>query len=159
MVDPAVAEFWASWQDNNEGVGLEDVDITGADAAIAWGRARAEIVWIRLGHTHETYFSAGDKHPADDAPDEYVPHWPPQVPPGGWWQPPPRPTLDDVEAVAKKVRAREIDAEQASRWAEERLAMVSRYDEGVDMPTLRALGELRGDLGPEIFAASPTHDR
>jgi hypothetical protein len=82
LVDPASACFWVSWQHETEGL-LGDVDIVGADAAIAWGRQRSEVVRIRLGDFENTYFSAGDEH-VDD-----LPLWPPEgPPPGGWWSPP-----------------------------------------------------------------------
>jgi hypothetical protein len=65
-VDPKTAIFWSSWQD--DGV-LEDAEIAGADSAVAWGRARSDRVFIRLGHTEDTYYSAGAEHV------EY-PEWP-----------------------------------------------------------------------------------
>jgi hypothetical protein len=76
MVDPDTSSFWVSWQEE----GLADViewrdDIVGAEAAIAWGRERAAVVVIRLGHTGDTYFSAGD------IADPSVPSWPPRTPP------------------------------------------------------------------------------
>jgi len=87
MVDPAVARFWASWQDDDlDGPAalLEEVDLDSADAAIAWGRKRSEIVLIRLGHRGDTYFSAGSSQPRDDP----MPAWPPPAPPpDGWWSP------------------------------------------------------------------------
>ena len=87
MVDPTVARFWASWQDDaldGPAALLEDVDLESADAAIAWGWARAEIVLIRLGHRGDTYFSAGSSQPQDDS----MSAWPPaSPPPDGWWSP------------------------------------------------------------------------
>jgi hypothetical protein len=89
MVDPGSSRFRVSWQDEDEDEDdtLEDAEIDTAEAAIAWGRKRASVVWIRLGHRGDTYFSAGDEHPADDDPDnEPVPHWPPASPPSdSWW--------------------------------------------------------------------------
>jgi len=38
MVDPAVTDFWVSWQDDRA---LEDEVIRGADAAIRWGQERS----------------------------------------------------------------------------------------------------------------------
>src|SRR5687767_6132272 len=81
MIDPALASFHVSWQDEGEAGALEDDEVFGADDAIAWGRERSPVVWIRLGNRGDTYFSAGDEHPADDDPDEFVPHWPPDGPP------------------------------------------------------------------------------
>src|SRR6266576_1302273 len=51
MVDPACAHFWVSWQNDDGGEGaLEDNEVVGAEAAIAWGRKRSAEIWIRLGH-------------------------------------------------------------------------------------------------------------
>ena len=91
LADPASSVFWASWQPNDEAArraGLvENVEIVGADAAIAWGRERSDVVRIRLGHHSGTYFSAG----ADQA-DAFVeggktaPRRPPaHEPDDGWW--------------------------------------------------------------------------
>ena len=83
LVDPVDAPFWVSWQHETEGL-LGDVTIAGADAAIKWGRARSDVVRIRLGSTEDTYFSAGEEH-VDD-----LPLWPPTAPPAdGWWSAPP----------------------------------------------------------------------
>ena len=50
MVSPD-SRFSASWQSNEEGL-LEDCpECANADEAIAWGRARAATVLIRLGHS------------------------------------------------------------------------------------------------------------
>jgi hypothetical protein len=83
MVDPARATFWASWQTGDRA--LEDVEIVGAEEAIAWGNERADVVYIRLGHTDGTYFSAGaaEENDLDEPPP---PRWPPAgPPPEGWW--------------------------------------------------------------------------
>ena len=42
MVHPASTRFWASWQDEGETQPLDDIEIDGAEAAIAWGRERSE---------------------------------------------------------------------------------------------------------------------
>jgi hypothetical protein len=80
MVDPETSLFWVSWQENEPDDPVDD-EIRGAEAAIAWGRERADVVFIRLGHDGDTYFSAGVVHPG---PDEYddapLPEWPPQKP-------------------------------------------------------------------------------
>jgi hypothetical protein len=81
LVDPEGTLFWASWQHDVEGL-LDNVDIRGADAAIAWGRERASVVLIRLGSDENTFFSAGDE------PRPELPAWPPSAPPEGWWTPP-----------------------------------------------------------------------
>jgi hypothetical protein len=83
MVDPETSLFWVSWQND----AADDViewrdDVLGAEAAIAWGRRRADVVVIRLGHAGGTYFSAGSR------PDASIPSWPPQTPPPeGWFRP------------------------------------------------------------------------
>lgn len=87
MIDPASAKFWASWQDEDADGPLDDVDLDGAGAAIAWGRERSSVVLIRLGNRGDTYFSAGEEHVEDDE-DDPMPQWPPEgPPPGGWWDP------------------------------------------------------------------------
>ena len=60
MIDPETGLFWASWQHDGDGVPnpgvLENIELVGADAAVGWGRARAETVIIRLGHRHHDFF-------------------------------------------------------------------------------------------------------
>ena len=56
MADPATSTFWASWQHHDDGL-IDDADVVGAEAAITWGRERAQVIRIRLGNTDETYFS------------------------------------------------------------------------------------------------------
>jgi hypothetical protein len=95
MVDPQGSIFYVSWQDwPEESQGDELVEdggeITGADKAIAWGRARCDRVLIRLGHTDETHFSAGDVPLSEqmDGRGRPYPLWPPErVPAEGWWTP------------------------------------------------------------------------
>ncbi len=89
MVDPACAHFWVSWQNDDGGEGaLEDNEVVGAEAAIAWGRKRSAEIWIRLGHRGDTYFWAGEgQQPVEEGEDPY-PDWPPsEPPPGGWFTP------------------------------------------------------------------------
>ena len=86
MVDPVSSRFWVSWQIQDdvkeEGGVLEDAEIVGADAAITWGCERADLVFIRLGHTEDTFFSAGAL-----SGDDSIPRWPPSgSPPDGWFQ-------------------------------------------------------------------------
>lgn len=77
MVDPVNTAFWASWESDAH---LENVHVLGAAEAMAWGRQRANRVLIRLGHTSESYFCAGDE------PDNDLPRWPPAPAPAeGWW--------------------------------------------------------------------------
>jgi hypothetical protein len=145
MLDPAVSDFWVSWQDR---AALADDVITGAENAIAWGRERSETILIRLGHSSGTYFSAGTKLP--DPSDEWLdepwppPPWPPQEPPEGWWYPPPLPTLNEVAEEARKLAAGEIRQHSAREWAEVRLLA-----HALDEPELmRALWKLRGTDDP-----------
>jgi hypothetical protein len=87
MVDPSTASFGCSWQDEEEELSIEDAEIVGAEAAILWGRERSTAVWIRLGHSGDTYFAAGEEDAEDDGWE--LPRWPPaQPPPEGWWHPP-----------------------------------------------------------------------
>lgn len=46
-----------------------------ADSAIAWGRARADVVLIRIGMPG-TYYSAGEERPPRE---EHMPTWPPNT--------------------------------------------------------------------------------
>jgi hypothetical protein len=94
MVDPDASTFQVSWQDWDDarqtGELLEDGKVAGAEAAIAWGRARSDRVLIRLGHTEATHFSAGQVHLSDrtDRQGRPYPVWPPDgVPTEGWWSP------------------------------------------------------------------------
>ncbi|MFL5964502.1 MAG: hypothetical protein ACJ757_16605 [Gaiellaceae bacterium] len=120
MVDPATGLFRASWQDESESAALEDVEIVGADAAIAWGRERSEVVMIRLGSRGDTYFSAGVAQPEGD--DEPESDWPPSgPPPGGWWEPPSSPTLAEVGRIAAEVDSGARSAEDAATWASDRM--------------------------------------
>ena len=87
MIDPENARFWASWQDEDADGLVEDAELDGAEAAIAWGRARSKFVFIRLGNRGDTYFSASEEDVASDD-GEPIPSWPPTgPPPGGWWDP------------------------------------------------------------------------
>ena len=118
MVDPGTGLFFASWQGDGivEDSVLEEIELVGAEPAVLWGRARAERVIIRLGHRHDTFFSAGDAPVEDD--DGLMPAWPPAGPPdGGWWQPPPRPTLAEVEQVTAEVDAGTLSVDEAAQWA------------------------------------------
>lgn len=90
MVSPA-ARFYGHWEAENGGGIIElgpqgdNEWWDGAEEAIAWGRARAPVVMIRLGNREDTYFTAGDV----DAVDPHGPlkKWPPKQPPYGWWSP------------------------------------------------------------------------
>lgn len=120
MIDPAAGRFWASWQEEGEPASLEDVELVGAEAAIAWGRERSETVLIRLGNRGDTYFSAGLAPAEDD--DGPLPIWSPAwPPPGGWWEPPTCPTLGEIERVAAELASGTRSADDAARWAMDRL--------------------------------------
>jgi len=138
MVDPAVSRFWVSWQRHTDPRGiLEDDVIEGADAAIAWGRARSEVILIRLGNRGDTCFSAGVRHPADNSAVEQVPHWPPAGrPPDGWWAPPRRPDRTAIRSIRISVASGELDAAEAKAWAELRLHV---YGYDLDPETVRDL--------------------
>jgi len=82
-VDPVTTTFWVSWQDYDEerelGELLENSQVVGADAAIAWGRERSDRVLIRLSHETESHFSAGvvDLTERTDGTGRPYPRWPP----------------------------------------------------------------------------------
>jgi hypothetical protein len=146
MVDPAVADFWVSWQDD---AALADEVITGADQAIAWGRERADIVFIRLGHSVGTSFTAGDVTPPEEVdpdpePQWPPPPWPPTKPTEGWWYPPSRPTVDEVAAKARELASGQIDQAAAREWAE---VMICVHPPD-DTELIRALWALRGTDEP-----------
>jgi hypothetical protein len=64
--------------------------ILGAEEAIRWGRERCDRVLIRLAHTLESYYSAGDVPLTEnmDGTGRDLPIWPPaQLPSEGWWTP------------------------------------------------------------------------
>lgn len=65
-------------------------EILGAEEAIRWGRERCDRVLIRLAHTLESYYSAGDVPLTENADGTGggFPVWPPTEPPSqGWWTP------------------------------------------------------------------------
>ena len=155
MIDPATGLFWASWQDEGESATLEDVEFVGAEAAIAWGRERSEVVWIRLGHRGDTYFFAGGvAQPESD--DEPVPDWPPDGPPsGGWWEPPTCPTLPEVERIASEVASGTRSAEDAASWAWDRMdpTITERAPSSV-VDALHRLIEAGGEIGLKLVSAT-----
>jgi hypothetical protein len=117
MIDPETGLFFASWQEPDRA--LEDIELVGADAAILWGRARAETVIIRLGHRHNDFFSAGDSLAEGEGGP--LPTWPPSTPQAGWWTPPRLPSMAEVEQVEADVAAGKLSADDAARWAQARL--------------------------------------
>ena len=139
MIEPGVARFNATWQDDDAEGLVEGVEIDGADAAVAWGRERADMVYIRLGHSDGTFFSAGSVHPPED-----WPHWPPSAPPSEcWWIVPDPPTLAEVRTVANAVASGECSVEDAVKWASDRTRPTfEALDDGGDVRVLEALLEL-----------------
>jgi len=65
--------FWGHWETSppDPPALLEDGTWGTADEAIAWGRTRARVVFVRVG-SPPRYYSAGDLHP-----DPSLPTWPP----------------------------------------------------------------------------------
>lgn len=150
MIDPEGGRFWASWQDDEVRTALADVKFDGAHAAITWARERSEIVLIRLGHTSDTYFSAGATHPESD--DQPLPVWPPVgVPLHVWWIPPSCPSDDDLARIEDEFTSGERSAAEAGQWAVDRLGIAMEEgvaDELLDRLTrLAALAEPSGHLG------------
>lgn len=112
VADPERAEFTATLSDTDDiskGPAEEVLQFVGAEAAVAWGRERAEIVLVTLdGHWDRgTSFSAGEEPwliaGIHDAP---LPPWPGsgniETPPGGWYEPPDADTFARVEAEIRK---------------------------------------------------------
>jgi hypothetical protein len=118
-----------------------------------WGRARSEVVWIRLGNRTGTYFSAGVEHPGDDRPEnEPVPHWPPDgPPPGGWWRPPQRPDGDEIRSVRVSVGSGELDAAEAKHGLNWRLHVYGRDLDPRAVRDLVALTELAEHVRSECL--------
>lgn len=117
VADPEQAEFTASLDDTDDiarGPAEEVIRFIGAEAAIAWGRERAEIVLIALDSHWDTQtsFSAGIKpwylEGIHDAP---LPSWPGSAnvepPPEGWHVPPDADTMGQLEAAVRKRLAEE----------------------------------------------------
>lgn len=125
MVDPTTSRFHASWQDEDASEAIEDVELDGAVAAIKWGLARSEFVFIRLGNRGDTYFCAGAEPDYPEEDPEPMPRWPPLGPPdAGWWVPPVLPTLDEARGVAADVEAGRRSAQDAAGWAYDRFLLV-----------------------------------
>jgi hypothetical protein len=136
MIDPATAEFWASWQDEPEGV-LANEEFVGAESAIAWARQRAAVVFIRLGHGSGTYFSAGEEFDPDawSSEEPLPPPWPPSGPPAaGWWTRPPAPTRAEVVSLIEQVLAGQISRDEAESRAASILALLDPYQ--IDDPVI-----------------------
>lgn len=95
MVDPEASPFHVSWQDWDDDTQRGELiekggEIVGAEAAIAWGRARSDRVLVRLGHTDDTHFSAGHIQLSEQTAGggRAYPLWPPDgTPAEGWWTP------------------------------------------------------------------------
>lgn len=92
MIDPDTGLFGASWYIDDDGPAVEHTRLVGAEAAIAWGRERADVVLIRLGaHEPGGYLSAGAiPGRLDENEDAPLPDWlpAPDRPAEGWYSPP-----------------------------------------------------------------------
>jgi hypothetical protein len=84
--EPEVSACWEVEDDTNpqrlaDTRGFEDVD-----AAIAWARARAPLVLVRLGSTEDEMYSAGERLATRELPEyggtDLTPY--PEWPPAGW---------------------------------------------------------------------------
>lgn len=69
-VQPTFVGYWDAEPDDRPAILEEMPETSDVDEALAWGRARAEVVFIRVLDRDD--WSAGDRDPADG-----VPHWPP----------------------------------------------------------------------------------
>jgi hypothetical protein len=79
---------WSDWgAEADEAEFLDDPeDVMSAEDAIGWGRVRATTILIRLAHSRESYYSAGDVPGSIDEDQTPLPVWPPATPAEGWWQ-------------------------------------------------------------------------
>jgi hypothetical protein len=160
MVDPATSRFYASWQDEDGSEAMiEDIELDGAEAAIGWGLARSEFVFIRLGNRGDTYFCAGVEPDYPEEDEEPMAMWPPTGPPdGGWWVPPVIPTLDEARGVAADVEAGRRTAQDAAGWAYDRLFLVlDSVDDPNGDPLVAEMVKLTRDwvqIGDEVRRGS-----
>jgi hypothetical protein len=105
-VDAVSTTFWVSWQawddGHQRGEMLEDDDVSGAEAAIAWGRERSDRVLIRLSHDRDSQFSAGvvDLTERTDGTGRPYPRWPPASGVEAGWTP-----QDEAAAQAALIEA------------------------------------------------------
>ncbi|MDO8209903.1 hypothetical protein [Conexibacter sp. CPCC 206217] len=100
--DPNGGTIWTArfeaHHDTGRGMGEELLD-AGADEAIAWGRARAPLVWIRLADSD--YFAAGTDHEPWATPwDASAPAPVRRRPPGEQWRDRP----EDADRIAWSVQ-------------------------------------------------------
>jgi hypothetical protein len=91
LVHPERSSFHVHWEDPDVPEMLANAgEIVGAADAISWGRERCDRVLIRLAHTLESHYSAGEIPLTEnvDGTGRRFPAWPPrQQPPEGWWTP------------------------------------------------------------------------
>jgi hypothetical protein len=59
---PGDTHDWSAVCDTSEPADVERALFADVEDAIAWGRARAHTVLVRLGSTEDTYYSAGEAH-------------------------------------------------------------------------------------------------
>jgi hypothetical protein len=80
--DPRLAEP-SGWEASVFHAGVlrpvEEAVFSDIDEAIAWGRQRAEVVWVQLGGSWDTHYSAGSVHVHQwaDGSGAPFPIWPP----------------------------------------------------------------------------------
>jgi hypothetical protein len=81
--DPRAASPQSGWEARLFHAGVvrpvEEAVFDDIDEAIAWGRHRAEVVWVRLGEGWDTHYSAGAVHLHQwvDGSGAPFPIWPP----------------------------------------------------------------------------------
>ncbi len=123
---PAGGIVWTgrfvAWHDLDDGSSAGRLDGATADEAVAWGRARAPVVWIRLADSE--YHAAGDGH------EQAAPRWDPTLapvrrrPPGEQWRDRP----EDAEPIDWLVEVDLLPPYREPRpdWAAEIARIASR---------------------------------
>lgn len=118
--------FDASWQDQSSRDVLAEAAFSDVTSAIEWARVRASVVYVRLGSSGDTVYSAGEHAAQDD--DGVLPTWPPQEPLSGWWEPPAAPTVSQIDAVRAALTAGTMTSDEAANWAREQLWIALESD-------------------------------
>lgn len=80
-VSPAVgtAGYWVVWEDERTGGHGESPEYDTIGEAVEWARARADLVFVRLGAKSPRFFSAGSRYDPGDDPQHPLPVWPPEA--------------------------------------------------------------------------------